>query len=79
MPFSARTLPVSSASLATAQAIILRSPGGFQLSRLTVADGQRQAQLWGFANLYDLLRFARAQGFVEVDPDAEDWQPVAAL
>jgi hypothetical protein len=65
-------------SSATAQAIILRSPGGFHLSRLTTADGQRQAQLWRFASLYDLLLFARAKGFTEVDPDAEDWQPVAA-
>lgn len=64
-------------SSAAAQAIILRGPGGFQLSRLTVADGQRQAQLWRFASLYDLLLFAHAQGFAEVDPDAQDWQPVA--
>ena len=65
-------------SSTTAQAIILRGPGGFQLSRLTVADGQRQSQLWRFTSLYDLLLFARAQGFAEVDSTAEDWQPVAA-
>ncbi len=63
---------------ATAQASISRSPGGFQLSRLTVADRQRQSQLWRFTSLYDLLLFAHAQGFAEVDPDAQDWQPVAA-
>lgn len=65
-------------SSATAQAMILRGPGGFQLSRLTMVDGRSQAHLWRFDNLYDLLRFARAQGFAEVDPDAQDWQPVAA-
>ena len=65
-------------SNAAAQTIILRGPGGFQLSRLTTAaDGRSQSHLWRFANLYDLLRFARAQGFVEIDPTAEDWQPVA--
>jgi len=65
-------------SSADAQAILLRGPGGFQLSRLTVADGQRQAQLWTLASLYGLLLVARAQRFTEVDPDAQDWQPVAA-
>ncbi len=65
-------------SSATAQTIILRGPGGFQLSRLTMADGPRQSQLWRFSSLYDLLLFARAQGFAEVDSTAEDWQPVAS-
>ena len=61
-----------------AQTIILRGPGGFQLSRFTTAaDGQSHSHLWRFANLYDLLHFARAQGFVEIDPLAEDWLPVA--
>jgi hypothetical protein len=64
---------------ADAQTIILRGPGGFHLSRATTdADGRSQSQLWLFASLYDLLLFARAQGFAEVDPTAEDWQPVAA-
>lgn len=62
-----------------AQTIILRGPGGFQLSRLTTdAQGHSQTYLWTFASLYDLLLFARAQGFAEVDPQADDWQLVDA-
>ena len=64
-------------SSADAQTIILRGPGGFQLSRLTAANGRSQSHLWRFASLSDLLLFARAQGFAEVDPTAEDWQLIA--
>lgn len=56
--------------------IIHRSKGGFHLSRYTIDQGQRTSRLWTFPNLYDLLLFARTQGFAEVDPEAEDWQPV---
>ncbi len=56
--------------------IIHRSRGGFHLSRYTTTQGQRTSQLWTFPNLYDLLLFARAQAFAEIDPEAEDWQPV---
>ena len=57
-------------------AIIHRSRGGFHLSRYSTAQGQRAASLWSFPNLYELLLFARAQEFSEIDPQAEDWQPV---
>lgn len=56
--------------------IIHRSRGGFHLSRYSVAEGQRTSHLWTFPNLYELLLLAQAQGFTEVDPEAEDWQPV---
>ena len=58
---------------ADAWVIIHRSRGGFHLSRYITTQGQRTSQLWTFPNLYDL---ARTQGFAEVDPEAEDWQPV---
>jgi hypothetical protein len=61
---------------ADAWVIIHRSRGGFHLSRYTTVQGQRASHLWTFPNLYELLLFARAQGFAEVDPEAEDWQPV---
>ena len=56
--------------------IIHRSRSGFHLSRYITSKGQRTSQLWTFPNLYDLLLFARNQGFAEVDPEAEDWQPI---
>lgn len=56
--------------------IIHRSQGGFHLTRYTTAQGQQVSQLWTFPNLYELLLFAQQQGFAEVDPGAEDWQPV---
>lgn len=56
--------------------IVHRSRGGFHLSRyMTNAQGHQASDLWTFPNLYELLLFAQAQGFAEVDPDAEDWQP----
>lgn len=61
---------------ADAWVIIHRSRGGFHLSRYLTAEGLRTSQLWTFPNLYELLLFAQTQGFAEVDPDAEDWQPV---
>ena len=61
---------------ADAWAIIHRSRGGFHLSRYTVTNEQRRSQLWTFPNLYELLLYARREGFVEVDPKAEDWRPV---
>lgn len=61
---------------AAAWVIIHRSKSGFHLSRYTTLEGQRTSHLWTFPNHYDLLLFARTQGFVEVDPEAEDWQPV---
>lgn len=56
--------------------IIHRSRSGFQLSRYVTRQEQRTSQFWTFPNLYDLLLFARDQGFAEVDPEAEDWQPI---
>jgi hypothetical protein len=57
--------------------IIHRSRGGFHLTRCTPdSQGRSQAQSWVFPNLYDLLLFARAQGFTEVDPEASDWRAV---
>ena len=57
--------------------IIHRSRSGFHLSRYTTtAQGQRTSRLWTFPNLYELLLFAGREGFSEVDPEAEDWQPV---
>jgi hypothetical protein len=57
--------------------IIHRSRSGFHLSRYTTAaQGQRTSRLWTFPNLYELLLFAQTQGFAEVDPEAQDWQPV---
>ncbi len=61
---------------ADAWVIIHRSRGGFHLSRYLTTQGQRTSQLWTFPNLYELLLFAQTQGFGEVDPYAEDWQPV---
>lgn len=56
--------------------IIHRSRGGFHLSRYSLAQVQRASHLWTFPSLYELLLFARAHGFTEVDPEADDWQPV---
>lgn len=56
--------------------IIHKSRGGFHLSRYTTIQEQRTSRLWTFPNLYDLLLFAQTQGFAEIDPGAEDWQPV---
>ncbi len=69
---------IAGAERGTAEAwvIIHRSRSGFHLSRYTTTQGQRASQLWTFPNLYELLLFAQTQGFAEVDPHAEDWQPV---
>lgn len=56
--------------------IIHRSRGGFHLSRYSMTEGQLTSHLWTFPNLYELLLFARTQGFTEIDPEADDWQPV---
>ena len=57
--------------------IIHRSRGGFHLTRYAPdAGGRTQARTWLFPNLYDLLMFARAQGFAEVDPEATDWRAI---
>ncbi len=58
--------------------IVHRSRQGYHLTRYTPdAQGRSRAQDWVFPNLYDLLLFARAQGFAEVDPDADDWRVVS--
>lgn len=58
--------------------IIHRSRSGYHLTRYTLdGAGHSQAQTWLFPNLYDLLMFARAQGFAEVDPEATDWRAVS--
>ena len=57
--------------------IIHHSRGGFHLTRYTPdGAGRSQAETRLFPNLYDLLLFARAQGFSEVDPEATDWRAV---
>ena len=74
--FIGATIAGAERGSAEAWVIIHRSRGGVHLSRYTTVQGQRTSQLWTFPNLYELLRFAQAQGFAEVDPEAEDWQPV---
>ncbi len=60
-------------------ALVHRSRQGYHLTRYTPdAQGCSRAQTWVFPNLYDLLLFARAQGFAEVDPDAADWRVVSS-
>lgn len=64
---------------ASVRVLILRRQHRFHLSRITTdAQGKLTSQFWTFPSLYDLLLFARAQGFAKVDPDAADWQPVLA-
>ena len=54
-----------------------RSPR-YHLTRYTPGEaGRSQPQRWVFPNLYDLLVFARTQGFVEVDAEASDWRAVS--
>ena len=56
-------------------ALVHRSGSGYHLTRYTPdALGQLQSAVWTFPNLYDLLVFARAQGFEEVQAEADDWQ-----
>lgn len=56
-------------------ALVHRSRGGYHLTRYTPdAQGLLQSAAWTFSNLYDLLVFARTQGFVEVQAEADDWQ-----
>ena len=59
--------------------IIHHSRQGSHLTRYTSdAPGRAQAQRWVFPNLHDLLVFARAQGFTEVDAEATDWQAISS-
>ena len=59
-------------------AIVHRSRSCSHLTRYT-PDAQRRsrAQAWVFPTLSDLLVFARAQSFAEVDPEAVDWRVVS--
>ncbi len=58
--------------------IVHRSRSGYHLTRSTPdAPGRSHAQALVFPNCSDLLVFARAQGFAEVDPDAADWHVVS--
>ena len=58
--------------------LIHRSRQGYHLTRYTPDDARRaQTQRWVFPNLYDLLVFARAQEFTEVDAEATDWRAVS--
>lgn len=60
--------------------LIHRSRQGYHLTRYAPDDqGRAQAQRWVFPNLYDLLVFAREQGFAEVDAEAADWRAVSGL
>ena len=59
--------------------VIQRSQRGYHLRRYTPdAQGSVQPADWTFPNLYDLLMFARTQGFVEIDPEAGDWRAAYA-
>ena len=54
-----------------------RSPR-YHLTRYTRGEAWRsQSQRWVFPNLYDLLVFARTQGFAEVEAEATDWRAVS--
>jgi hypothetical protein len=56
-----------------------RSPRS-HLTRYTPdALGRAQAQRWVFPNLYDLLVFAHAQEFAEVDAEATDWRAISGF
>ena len=58
--------------------LIHRSRQGYHFTRYTPDDaGRTQVQRWVFPTLYDLLVFARAQGFAEVDTEATDWRAVS--
>ena len=55
--------------------VIQRSRSGYHLTRYTRhGRGEACPNDWVFPNLYELLVFARAQRFGEVDPEASDWQ-----
>ena len=59
--------------------LIHRSRQGYHLTRYAPdASGRAQAQRWVFPNLYDLLVFAHAQEFTEMDAEATDWRTVSA-
>lgn len=59
------------------QVIIHRSRAGYHLSRYASDEnGNLHHSTWTFLNLYELLTFARNQGFKEVDADAPDWRKV---
>ncbi len=58
------------------QVIIHRSRAGYHLSRYTNVTGNLHAEAWTFPNLFDLIQFAQAQGFKEIDADASDWRKV---
>jgi hypothetical protein len=58
--------------------LIHRSRQGYHLTRYTPGEaGRSQSQRWVFPNPYDLLVFARAQGFAEVFAEATDWRAVS--
>lgn len=58
--------------------LIHRSRQGYHLTRYAPdSTGHPQAQRWVFPTLYDLLVFARAQRYDEVDTEATDWLPVS--
>lgn len=53
-----------------------RSPRSHLTRYAPDKTGRSQLQRWVFPHLYDLLVFARGQGFVEVDTEASDWRAV---
>jgi hypothetical protein len=59
-------------------ALIHRRSPRYHLTRYSPDDaGHAPAQRWVFPTLYDLLVFARAQGFAEIDAEATDWRAVS--
>lgn len=67
------TVPGAERTVEQHHTLIHRSRAGYHLSRYTSdGSGNLQHSFWTFLNLYELLTFAREQGFTEVDPDALD-------
>lgn len=59
--------------------LIHRSRQGYHLTHYAPDEsGRAQSQRWVFPTLYDLLVFARAHGFDEVDAEATDWRAVSS-
>ena len=77
--------PLSSSRLASAErgiggttVLIHRRSPRSHLTRYSSGEAARsQSQCWVFPNLYNLLVFARAEGFAEVDAQATDWRTVS--
>ena len=75
---SASRLASAESSAGGTTVLIHRSRQGYHLTRYTPGEAERsQSQRWVFPNRYDLLVFARANGFAEVDAEASNWRAVS--